>query len=68
MIAERPEYNASAEVCGFLPASKVICSVTAVNSYGESPSILNMGYTPLKCMLFRKLIQKHFELYLLYIK
>ena len=37
-------------VCGLVPASKINCSVSAVNGGGESKQTIVSGYTTLSCM------------------
>lgn len=36
------------EICDFLPASRISCSVMAINDAGESPIVHALGYTQLQ--------------------
>ena len=44
------------KICSLLPASKISCTVTAVNAAGESPSVSSVGYTRLKCEFKNKFL------------
>ncbi|XP_067932383.1 receptor-type tyrosine-protein phosphatase kappa-like [Watersipora subatra] len=47
MPASVPDFSAKVMICDFLPASRIVCTVTARNGAGLSPSKSDAGYTNL---------------------